>query len=716
MKDLTNISYFEPAEKIVKVLCQRTQNDEPLFFRILVAYYLTKVASMMRCNIKTHDRGDIPVSMYAINLGVSGFGKGHATNILEEQVLNQFRERYMGETFPLLTDTNLAQLAMVRSNKKASDYDEELIKVQKEFTILGHLPFSFDSATPAAVKQVRHMLLMAKAGSMNMEIDEIGSNLVGNVEVLNTYLELYDVGKIKQKLTKNTAENIRNEEIDGRTPTNMMLFGTPVKLFNGGKIEEEFMEMLSTGYARRCFFGISEFKPISSTLTAEQIYDMLTDTSAVDTLTKISDYLGNIADGVNFNKTLVLSKEVSILLIEYKMHCEMRAAKFAEHEEIKKAEMSHRYFKTLKLAGTYAFIQGDFEITEKVLYNAIKLTEDSGSAFTKIITRDRNYVKLAKYISSVDRELTHVDLVEDLAFYKGSEAQKREMMTLATAYGYKNNIIIKKHYIDGIEFLKGESLKETTLDHMTLSYSTQLAEGYIPQSAKFSDLHMLTSASGLHWVNHAFVDNYRLEENVIAGFNMVIIDVDDGCSVDTAKLLLKNYTYLLHTTKRHTEKVNRFRIVMPISHELRLDNKDFKDFMKNIYEWLPFGVDDQTNQRSRKWLSCPGKSVYNYGEILDALLFIPKTSKNEQRKQSALSNNSLSNIERWFCTKTSEGNRSNQLIKYGLMLVDSGLDLEAIKTSVLALNNKLPNKLDDAEVGATIMVSVFKAIIKRESK
>lgn len=716
MKDLTKINYFEPAEKIVKVLCQRTQNDEPLFFRILVAYYLTKVASMMRCNIKTHDRGDIPVSMYAINLGVSGFGKGHATNILEEQVLNQFRERFMGETFPLLADINLTKLSIVRSNKKASDQGEELIKVQKEFDNLGHLPFSFDSGTPAAVKQMRHKLLMAEAGSMNMEIDEIGSNLVGNVEVLNTYLELYDVGKIKQKLTKNTAENIRSEEIDGRTPTNMMLFGTPVKLFNGGKVEEEFMEMLSTGYARRCFFGTSDLNPISSNLTAEQVYDMLTDVSAVNTLTDISDYLGNIADGVNFNKTLVLSKEVSILLIEYKMHCEMRAAKLAEHEEIKKAELSHRYFKTLKLAGTYAFIQGNFEITEEVLYNAIKLTEDSGVAFTKIITRDRNYVKLAKYISSVEREVTHVDLVEDLAFYKGSESQKREMMTLATAYGYKNNIIIKKHYLDGIEFLKGESLKETTLEHMTLSYSTQLAEGYIPQSAKFSELHKLTNASGLHWVNHTFTNNYRLEENVIAGFNMVTIDVDDGCSLATAKLLLKEYTYLIHTTKRHTEKVNRYRIILPISHELRLDNKDFKEFMKNVYEWLPFGVDDQTNQRSRKWLSCPGHFEYNYGEVLDALLFIPKTSKNEQRKQLALDNTSLSNIERWFCTKTTEGNRSNQLIKYGLMLVDSGLDLEAIKTKVLALNNKLPNKLDDAEIGATIMVSVFKAIIKRESK
>ena len=91
MKDLSGVSYFEPAEKLVKVLCKKTQSEDPLFFRVLTAYYFTKVASMMRCSIKTPDRGNIPVSLYAINLASSGFGKGHATNIIEEQIINKFQ-------------------------------------------------------------------------------------------------------------------------------------------------------------------------------------------------------------------------------------------------------------------------------------------------------------------------------------------------------------------------------------------------------------------------------------------------------------------------------------------------------------------------------------------------------------------------------------------------------------------------------------------------
>jgi len=51
MKDFATLKHFEPAEKLVEVLMQKTQNTNPNFFRISVAYYFAKVASMMRCDI-----------------------------------------------------------------------------------------------------------------------------------------------------------------------------------------------------------------------------------------------------------------------------------------------------------------------------------------------------------------------------------------------------------------------------------------------------------------------------------------------------------------------------------------------------------------------------------------------------------------------------------------------------------------------------------------
>lgn len=641
------------------------------------------------------------------------FGKGHGTAIIEEQVIHKFRETFLSSTFPLVSDDSLAKLAVKRANKKSTDPDEELEKVNKEFARAGEMLFSFDSGTAPAVKQMRHKLLMAGVGSMNFEMDEMGSNLLGNVEVLNTFLELFDIGKVKQKLTKNTNDSIRSEEIDGRTPTNLLLFGTPSKLLNGGKVEEEFYAMLDTGYARRCLFGFARKLNKAKDLTPEQVYDMLTDSSSVQDLQDLSDQLGNLADMVNFDKVTLMSKEVSIALIRYKMHCERMADELPEHEEIQKAELSHRYFKALKLAGTYAFIAGSFEITEELLYNAIKLVEDSGKAFAAILTRDRNYVKLAKYIAEIGREVTHVDLVEDLPFYKGSESQKRELMTLATAYGYKNNIIIKKSFIEGIEFLRGESLKETNTDEMILSYSSQLAENYEGALAPFEKLHQMTNQPNLHWANHNFISNYRLEDNVIPGFNMVVIDVDGEVSVETAKLLLQEYKYLIYTTKRHTASENRFRIILPISHKLFMDGNEFKSFMSNIYDWLPFKADDSTNQRSRKWLTHKGDYWYKDGKLLDALLFIPKTSKSEAERQRITDLQSLSNLERWFVTEASSGQRNNCLLKYALVLVDSGYPVDVVQSKVLELNNKLTDKLEETEIYSTIMRTVIKETSKR---
>jgi hypothetical protein len=713
MLSYDQMSHHPESEQLVSILCSKTQNNSPLFFRVLVGYYFSMIASMMRTTIATHDRGDIPVNMFALNLSTSGSGKGYSTNIMKKEVINQFRHTFLEETFSILAENNLPKLALRRANRKSTYPDQELIRVQKEFDQLGNLAFSFDSGTPAAVKQMRHKLLMADAGSLNLQIDEIGSNLLSNIDVLNTFLELYDVGLIDQKLTKNTAENIRSEEIIGNTPTNMLLFGTPSKLLNGGKTEEELYSMLESGYARRCFFGYSSRAFNKSQPTPEEVYNQLTNKTSNQYLEDLSDKLAMLADISNVNKRLVMSKETSLLVIEYRLKCEKEAEQYREHEEMKKAEISHRYFKALKLAGAYAFVDGSPELTMDHLYQAIKLAEESGDSFNRMLTRDRAYVRLAKYIASAKCDVTQADLVEDLPFYRGAQGQKQEMLTLATAYGYRNNIIIKKSFADGIEFLRGETLKETDLASLVISWSTDIATDYRNERAPFEDLHKLTQYNGFHWVNHHLTDGHRNEESCIPGFNLIVVDVDGTANIETVKLLLKNHKFMIYTTKRHTDEEHRFRILLPMNYELQMDAKDFKEFMLNVYDWLPFEVDRATNQRARKWLSHAGHYEYNEGELLDVLPFIPKTSKNEERKQLLNTQQSMDNLERWVINNIGDGNRNNMLLRYALILVDSGHEFESIRQRVVALNDKLVDKLDEAEIMSTIMITVAKTISRQ---
>lgn len=713
LPSIDEMTYHPTAEKLVEILCDRTQNTQPLFFRVLVGYYFAVVASHMRCSILTPDRGKIPINMYALNLATSGFGKGHSTNILEEEVVDQFRIRFIDETFPLLAEINLPKLAVARATRKGTDPDEETVRVQREYDSSGEILFSFSEATSPAIKQLRHKLLMADAGALSLEIDEIGLNLQGSTEAMTTYLELYDKGKVKSKLTKSTTENSRFTEIRGSTPANLMMFGTPSKLFDGAATEAALYSMLDTGYARRCFFGYLRGTGRNTTLTPEEIFERNTNNQSNQFLEDLSDRLMHLADIINVNKVLTMSRETTLELIEYKLMCDKIADQLGEHEELRKAELSHRYFKVLKLAGAYAFIDDSPEVTQQHIYHAIKLAEESGQAFAQMLSRDRPYVKLAKYMANIRREVTQADLVEDLPFYRGSVAQKNEMLNLAIAYGYKNNIIIKKAFADGIEFLRGESLKVTDLNKMVLSYSTDITTNYRNETAPFDQLHKLTQAQGMHWVAHHLKEGYRNEENCIPGVNLAVFDIDGGVNISTVKMLLQQYRFLLYTTKRHTEEEHRFRIIMPLNYTLELDAKDYKEFMSNLYEWLPFDVDTATGQRARKWLSHPGHYEYNEGDLLDVLPFIPKTSKNEQRKQLLNSQQSMDNLERWVINNIGDGNRNNMLLRYAMILMDAGFDFEGIRTKVTNLNEKIADKLEEAEIMGTIMVTVAKNLSKR---
>lgn len=718
MFDLSSATYHPITEQIVDVLCKKTLNSNRLFFRVQVSYFLAKVASSMRCTLNTLDRGKIPVNVYALNLAVSGSGKGHSTNIIEGEFLDQFKKVFLQETFPYLAQQNLIDLSAKRANRNGTDPQDELVKLEKEFNNTGALAFSFDSGTAPALKQLRHKLLLANAGAISIEMDEVGENLISNLDMLKVFLELYDQGLVKQKLTKNTADSQRAEEVEGKTPTNMLMFGTPNNLFNGSKEEELLMALFDTGYARRTLFGTSSKEDIQQEMTPEQVFEMLTDTTSSTTIAKLSQHFGMLADAVKYNQQIQVSKDISLKLIAYKMDCEQKADKLPEHEEIRKAEMRHRYFKALKLAGIYAFVDETPEVTIAQLLSAIRLVEDSGEAFNKILSRDKNYVKLAKYIANIGKEVTHADLIEDLPFYKGTNAAKQELMNLAMAYGYKNRIIIKKSFVDGIEFFKGETLKQTSLDELIISYSNHMAYNYLSEPISFSNLMQLCQMEDMHWVNHYLVhgdkgDGHRDNDNIISGFNTIVIDVDEGASLEEVKVLMKDYTYFIHTTKRHTDETNRFRLVMPIQYHLKLDENEFKEFMNSVYEWLPFEVDCQTNQRSRKWASNPGITFSNEGEILDPLAFIPKTTKNDEYKKTITDLGNLDNLERWFAQRMGTGNRNNQLLKFALLLADTGLDYQNILEKVLTFNSKLDNSLPEIEIHSTIMRSVSKKLSEK---
>jgi len=715
LKPFDQMAYDPVTEMLTDIMCAKTQNSERMFFRIACTYYWGVLASQMHASIQGWGGNSLPINIYAMNLSPSGTGKGYSTGLIERSVINRFRDSFMENTFPLAADQNMQYLANNRAARKGTTPDDEFQGLMKEFNSIGSLLFSFDSATVPAVKQLRHKLNLARAGGVNLQIDEIGANLVGQEEVTNAFLELYDTGTIKDKLVKSSAENTRFERIEGATPTNMLLFGTPSKLLDSGATQRHLIDMLEMGYARRCFFGYVAKVKKNVTADATELVNQMFNSSNDAQLDALSCSLEQLADVSNLNKIVTIEQPEAIYLMEYKIHCDKRAEQLKDHENILRSELENRFFKVLKLAAAYAFRDYSPKITIQHLEASMRLAEDSGEHFARLMQPEFDYEKVAKYLSDCGSNITLPDLEQALPCFRGSKQQKDQMLEYAVAWGYKNNIVIKKLYDGNILFLRGESLKETNVDELIISTSTKLAEGYDNLRIKFDDLAQLGSVNGYHWANHHFDGGYRREDHTLQGFNTIVLDVDGTLPLETAKELLKDYKAFFYTTKRHQDEdqLDRYRIILPTNYELELDREEYKMFMDNVMMALPFEMDESCNQRSKKWLTCESVETFsNEGVLFDVLPYIPRTAKNEEREARFKDQKDLDNLERWVLNNTGDGNRNKQLYNYAMVLVESGLQFAEVGAKVRSLNDKLADKLADDELQATILKSIQNKLTK----
>lgn len=727
LRNFDEMEYHPLSEEIVDILSNITQNENRPMFRVMLTYYWGMLAAHMRASVHGWHNTTLPINIYAVNLSDSGTGKGFTTSRMETKILHRFRGMFIQETFPAHATNTMYDIATERSKRpSAEDPDTENEKLIKEFDSAGPLVFSFDSGTTAAVKQMRHKLLLAGAGALNFQVDEIGDNLSSQSqsELLVQFLELYDRGDIKDKLVKNTSDNTRFERIEGMVPTNMLLFGTSTSLLDGSETETKFLKLLESGYARRCIFAYSRGAIRTKEKTAEELINDMFNHHYDDVTEELAEYFESLADISNMNRQITIDRNSCLYLMKYRLHCQARADALNETKLILKTELTHRYFKVLKLAACYAFIDDSDEVTITHLENAMKLMEDSGQALQNMLNTEKPYMKLAKCLATVGEDMTLSDIDETLPCFRGSKAHKEEMIQYAISWGYRNDIIIKRLFIEGIMFLRGETLQETDLNNLTLTVSDHVAYRYEQdEGVTFEDLTWLGSVDNMHWANHQFIDNHRKNSNVIPGFDLIVLDVDSGFPLSTAMMILQEYKAVIYTTKSHTEDHNRYRIIMPINYRLELDEEDYKTFINNILEDLPIDTgDDSSNQCAKKWLTNDG-DVYvldGYtlangeqveGKLFDVLPYIPKTSRNDTRINDMKQFENFDGLQRWVIQNTGDGNRNKQLYRYAMILADSGAyNYSEVENMVIEMNNMLPDKLTDTEIKNTIMKSVAKKV------
>lgn len=690
----------EIIKKIYKVVEAKMGPTDEHFMNMMIFNKLSQMSSHMHIDIEYYDGTLVPCNFYGMSLAPSGYNKGRLNTILETNVFKQFKNTYQ-ELANTIAGDNVNMLAERQAAREGIDFEEALDLLQKRWARLPDKLYDFSDATDPGLKGAREKYTMASIGATCMEIDEIAYNMDKFAEVLSTFLEIFDLGASKDKLIK-----VDSNSSAGNIPATLFMFGSPNSLLNGSKEEETLIQMLRQGYARRMFFSYIRDYSHKAPESPEDILNRAG--KAKEGESELLPYFESMATREYHNKVITADKAFYTEILKYKQECEEIAVKFKDHQDIEKFELSHRYWKVLKLSGLLAVARKSNSVTLEDFEDAKSFAETSGLHFEEIMNRDPNYVRLFNFMVDMGRKLTEADLYEHLHFYSASnQGQRRDMKHLAMAHAHGENGFIRETIKNGVSFYEAEKMKETDLNKMIISHSTDITTGYKNEYASFDNLKKFVKMDGLHFCVHHLKDGYRKSENVVTGFNLLVLDVDDGLPIDMARALLNDYTNIIYTTKRHSQSLHRYRVIIPLKNTVKLKADDYKKFMENVFDWLPFDVDSQTKDISRKWLTNNGEVFTNNGILLDPNDFIPDTINQKEKKKQLDDLSNLDGVEKYFVSKIDEGmGRNNTFIRFALMLLDGGLNYEQIEERVLSLNDKLENQLSVTEIMKTVMSTV----------
>jgi hypothetical protein len=152
--------------------------------------------------------------------------------------------------------------------------------------------------------------------------------------------------------------------------------------------------------------------------------------------------------------------------------------------------------------------------------------------------------------------------------------------------------------------------------------------GLIDEEIEYSSVEELGAIIiGESWAPALFTERKRLIKNLIS-IDLLVLDVDDGCTLDEAKEKFKDYKHIIATSRSHQKEKNgvicdRFRVVLFLSEPLSSDD-DFKATWTRASKLFPF-IDPACKDSARFFYPSPGiTSINRTGRVFDVSIAPPK--------------------------------------------------------------------------------------------
>jgi len=167
------------------------------------------------------------------------------------------------------------------------------------------------------------------------------------------------------------------------------------------------------------------------------------------------------------------------------------------------------------------------------------------------------------------------------------------------------------------------------------AHQTRLVESY---GLAFSLNDVAAQITKQPWSPATFNDGIR-NNKTLQSIELLVLDVDDGCTLEQAKECFASYAHIIATTKSHQKEKNgvacdRFRVVLQLPKPVTTD-EEFKEYWFAAKALWPF-IDDACKDSARFFYPCVDVVAVSHGALFSERVTKPASKPAISQQQSAV--------------------------------------------------------------------------------
>lgn len=648
------------------------------------------------------------LNFYGLLFIKSGGGKDHAKNV-------------MGKPFEAIMKNMPGSIDVLATTSSSSEHDNVLIPGQYRKKAPKDYELSIGSSD-IGLYIAGLFINNAGIGSLNISINEFGDH-VDNTKNINLLKEMYD-GTIMAKMIQGEKDDEVRQNIY-HMPSNLIAYGTPIGIKKDKKKLDSFKSITQSGLYRRSYIYYelphrSEKK----------------DTEVIDVSDLQEGYMNMVLEkGIKINAGKQSVRPVNVLQLNPEAQ---KAIDDFEDELLANANdniydelipLDETAYKTVERAAALIAI---LDLSEEVRLDhteyAIELFKRTRESISSLFEQTPVFETIYMRLSTSNEPMMKSDIIKKLGITVKEFDDSIDMVNeLAHRFNKRLKTMgnsIKRYSIEDYEINK--------LDKMVISVSTSFSTkperevDFATHEVPFFDgvmsIKTLVTSEEIqsfclsHFEPSPQAPNgHRKKDNFIPGQNMVAWDIDDGLTMVECQEKLKQYSYIMYTTRNHQKEKNnkirdRFRVVMPTKTEFHVSVEQHKTMYENLSKVLDLPTYDvSTRNVSRLWFTNPDAIVIeNHGEPLDVRCCLEETETAEKLLPAIThievdeQDKRISGMMKWIVANTVVGDRNTKLYQFGKFMKDINVADHDIEYKMHYVNSLIYEPLPDNEVNTII--------------